>query len=99
MAGGAGDVQQVGGAVIEHLAAAAAPPRPAGDFILVRREVSPADLIELAEAGLVGAVSVAGGASSHAAIIARGLGVPMIAGTDPGVLAAPAGQQAVVDGN
>jgi phosphoenolpyruvate-protein kinase (PTS system EI component) len=95
----AGDVRQVGHAVLDRLATTGAAPRPAGDFILVRREVSPADLIELAEAGLVGAVSVAGGASSHAAIIARGLGVPMIAGTDPAVLAAPAGQAAVLDGD
>ena len=34
--------------------------------------------------GLVGAVSVAGGASSHAAIIARGLGLPMLTRIDPG---------------
>jgi multiphosphoryl transfer protein len=93
----AGDVRQVAHAVIDRLSRAGAAPRPAGDFILVRREVSPADLIELAEAGLVGAVSVAGGASSHAAIIARGLGVPMIAGADPGVLAAAAGQLCVLD--
>jgi phosphoenolpyruvate-protein kinase (PTS system EI component) len=99
MAERAGDVRQVGHAVLDRLSRTGAAPRPAGDFILVRREVSPADLIELAEAGLVGAVSVAGGASSHAAIIARGLGVPMIAGTDPAVLTAPAGQLAVVDGN
>jgi phosphoenolpyruvate-protein kinase (PTS system EI component) len=70
----------------------------AGDFILVRREVSPSDLIELAEAGLVGAVSVAGGASSHAAIVARGLGVPMIAGASPDVLSLTPGQAAVLDG-
>jgi phosphoenolpyruvate-protein kinase (PTS system EI component) len=95
----AGDIRQVAHAVLDRLSQAAQAPRPAGDFILVRREVSPADLIELAEAGLVGAVSVAGGASSHAAIIARGLGIPMIAGTDPAVLTAPAGQLAVVDGN
>jgi phosphoenolpyruvate-protein kinase (PTS system EI component) len=99
MAERAGDVRQVGHAVLDRLSQAAQAPRPAGDFILVRREVSPADLIELAEAGLVGAVSVAGGASSHAAIIARGLGVPMIAGTDPAVLAAPAGQPALLDGD
>jgi phosphoenolpyruvate-protein kinase (PTS system EI component) len=68
------------------------------NFILVRREVSPSDLIELAEAGLAGAVSVAGGASSHAAIVARGLGVPMIAGADPSVLSLTPGQAAVVDG-
>ena len=97
MAERAGDVRQVALAVLDHLSQAGAAPRPAGDFILVRREVSPADLIELTEAGLVGAVSVAGGASSHAAIIARGLGVPMIAGTDPAVLAAPAGQRGLLD--
>jgi phosphoenolpyruvate-protein kinase (PTS system EI component) len=95
----ASDIRQVAHAVLDRLGQAAQAPRPAGDFILVRREVSPADLIELAEAGLVGAVSVAGGASSHAAIIARGLGIPMIAGTDPAVLTAPAGQRSVVDGN
>jgi phosphoenolpyruvate-protein kinase (PTS system EI component) len=83
----AGDIRQVAQAVLEHLGGAVA--RPDGAFILVRREVSPADLIELAEAGLVGAVSVAGGASSHAAIIARGLGLPMITGADAAVLTLP----------
>jgi len=61
--------------------------------------VSPADLIEFAEAGLVGAVSVAGGASSHAAIVARGLGVPMIAGASPEVLALTPGEAAMLDGD
>jgi len=93
----AGDVRQVAQAVLGRLAAAGAPPRPDGDFILVRREVSPADLIELAEDGLVGAVSVAGGGSSHAAIVARGLGLPMVTGVDAAVLAVPAGEPAVLD--
>ena len=47
--------------------------------------------------GLAGAVSLAGGASSHAAIIARGLGVPMMTAVDAAVLAAPRGEQAIVD--
>ena len=42
-------------------------------------------------------MSVAGGASSHAAIIARGLGLPMLAGADPAVLAAAAGHPAILD--
>ena len=47
----ADDVRQVGQAVLDHLAGgSAAPPRPAS-FILVRREVGPADLIELADEG------------------------------------------------
>ncbi|HXP19140.1 MAG TPA: putative PEP-binding protein [Streptosporangiaceae bacterium] len=93
----ADDVRQVGRAVSDHLGGTAAAPPPAGDFILISREVSPADLIELADVGLTGAVSVTGGASSHAAIIARGLGVPMIAGVDPAVLAAPAGLLGLLD--
>ena len=92
------DVRQVGSAVLARLAGSAAAPPPAGDFILVQREVDPVDLIRLAEAGLAGAVSVSGGASSHAAIIARGLGVPMLAGADPEVLTVPAGRQAILDG-
>jgi phosphoenolpyruvate-protein kinase (PTS system EI component) len=100
----AGDIRQIASAVLERLRTGCRAAGPdsdagtgAGDFILVRREVSPADLIELAEAGLVGAVSVAGGASSHAAIVARGLGVPMIAGASPEVLALSPGLTAVLD--
>jgi len=98
----AGDIRQIASAVLERLrtgcdAAGQEIQGEAGDFILVRREVSPSDLIELAEAGLVGAVSVAGGASSHAAIVARGLGVPMIAGASPEVLALSNGLAAVLD--
>ena len=94
----AGDVRQVAGAVAARLSGAAAPAAPDGPFILVRREVDPADLIQLADgANLAGAVSVGGGASSHAAIIARGLGLPMLAGADPAVLAGPSGRAAVLD--
>jgi phosphoenolpyruvate-protein kinase (PTS system EI component) len=95
----AGDVRQVAAAVTARLAgdAAAASP-PEGAFILVQADVDPAELIQLVDTGnLAGAVSVGGGASSHAAIIARGLGLPMLAGAEPAVLAAPAGHPAVLD--
>jgi phosphoenolpyruvate-protein kinase (PTS system EI component) len=98
LAARADDVRQVGNAVLARLAGAAAAPPPAGKFILVQREVDPVDLIRLADSGLAGAVSVSGSASSHAAIIARGLGVPMLAGADPQVLMVPAGRQAILDG-
>ena len=93
----AGDVRQVAQAVADYLGHKSAAPPPAAKFILVRREVDPADLIRLAEAGLAGAVSVGGGASSHAAIIARGLGLPMLAGADPDVLDTPNGHHAILD--
>ncbi len=97
LAARADDVRQVASAVLARLAGVGISPPPAGDFILVGREVDPADLIRLAESGLVGAVSVSGGANSHAAIIARGLGIPMLAGSDPEVLAVRAGQAAILD--
>jgi phosphoenolpyruvate-protein kinase (PTS system EI component) len=85
----AGDVRQVGQAVIARLTGAAAPAPPDASFILVRREVDPVDIIRLTDGGnLVGAVSLAGGASSHAAIVARGLGLPMLVGIDPALLSA-----------
>lgn len=95
----AGDVRQVSAAVAARLAGAeAAVPPPETPFILLRAEVDPADLIRLVDGGLLaGAVSVGGGGSSHAAIIARGLGVPMLAGADPVVLDAAAGQPAILD--
>ena len=97
LAARADDVRQVGHAVVAQLTAGSAVPPPDGDFILVGREIDPADLIRLADAGLTGAISVSGGASSHSAIIARGLGLPMVAGVDPAVLDAPAGHPALLD--
>lgn len=96
LAARAEDVRQVASAVLGQLAGPGSAP-PAGPFILVGHDLDPADLIRFAEAGLAGAVSVAGGASSHAAIIARGLGLPMLAGADPAVLTAPGGHPAVLD--
>jgi phosphoenolpyruvate-protein kinase (PTS system EI component) len=99
-----GDVRQVAAAVVARMSgAAAAPPPPQRPFILVRRDVDPADLIRLADGGpagrgfLAGVVCVGGGASSHASIIARGLGLPMLAGADEAVLAAPPGHPAIID--
>jgi phosphoenolpyruvate-protein kinase (PTS system EI component) len=98
LAARADDVRQVATAVLAYLAGGDTAPPPAGSFILVQQDVDPADLIRYAEAGLTGAVSVSGGANSHAAIIARGLGLPMVAGADPAVLTVPAGLPAVLDG-
>ncbi len=97
LAARADDVRQVASAVLTRLAGGSAAPPAAGGFILIQHEVDPADLIRFAESGLTGAVSVSGGANSHAAIIARGLGLPMLAGADPAILEVPAGSPAFLD--
>lgn len=52
--------------------------------ILIAREILPADLF--GRPGLVGAASVRGGTGSHAAIIARALGLPLVVGLPPAAL-------------
>jgi len=49
------------------------------DCILIARDVGPADVAELAPR-LAGIALVGGGATAHAAIVARSLGIPMVTG-------------------
>jgi phosphotransferase system enzyme I (PtsP)/phosphocarrier protein FPr/phosphocarrier protein len=70
----AGDVRQVAEAVIDQLLGISPYPPPAGRFILVRREVDPADLIRLADAGLAG--EDPGGRGLAGAVSVAGSGCP-----------------------
>jgi phosphoenolpyruvate-protein kinase (PTS system EI component) len=89
------DVRQVGRRVAAHLAGAAGP--PATGFVLVAAEIGPADLLEHLGSGLVAAAAVRGGANSHAAIIARSVGLPLVTGLDAALLDLPDGTALLVD--
>lgn len=65
-------------------------------LIVVAREITADDLLVHA-ATLAGAATVVGGATSHAAIIARSLGIPLVFGADPGILDAPDGTEVLLD--
>jgi multiphosphoryl transfer protein len=92
------DVRQVGRRVAERLARAGLDEgRPAGTFVLVAAEVGPADLLDWLGQGLAAVVAVRGGANSHAAIIARSTGLPLVTGVDPGVLDLPDGTPLLVE--
>lgn len=58
-------------------------PRPPRDALVVADTLYPSQLTGLAEAGVAGIATAAGGATSHAAIIAAGLGLPMLVGLGP----------------
>ena len=49
--------------------------------ILIADSIAPADMAQLAGAGLLGVVASSGSAYSHSAILARSLGLPMLVGT------------------
>jgi phosphoenolpyruvate-protein kinase (PTS system EI component) len=71
-----------------------APPRSA--LILLARDVGPADVAELAPA-LAGVALAGGGATAHAAIVARSLGIPMLTGLGEEVLELSDGVPVVLD--
>ena len=91
----AADVRQVGRRVLAHLAGASSTAVD-GPLVLCAREVGAADLLENAEMA-VAAISVIGGPNSHASIIARSLGIPLLLGVDPALLELPDGTETLVD--
>jgi len=84
----AADVRQVGRRVIDRIARAGATDPPER-FVLVAEDLGPADLLEHLGNGLVAAVAVRGGANSHAAIVARSVGLPLVVGVGAEVLDLP----------
>jgi phosphotransferase system enzyme I (PtsP) len=76
---------------------AKAQPMPT-DAILVARELGPAELLDYGAERLKGVALEEGGATAHAAIVARALGIPMV-GMLPGLLSrVEGGDPIVIDG-
>jgi phosphoenolpyruvate-protein kinase (PTS system EI component) len=69
-----------------------------GETVLVADDLGPADVAEL-DAGVQGVVLAGGSATAHAAIVARSLGIPMVAGVGETALALAEGELVVVDGD
>ena len=92
----AGDIRQVGRAVADRLAGRLRPTPPDGAVVLLAEEVGAPDLLRYAEQ-VVAAVSGLGGPSSHAAIVARSLGIPFVVGAPDELLDAADGVRLLVD--
>ncbi|WP_437675857.1 phosphoenolpyruvate--protein phosphotransferase [Sorangium sp. So ce131] len=97
LAARANDVRDVGGRALRHLVGGEeAQAAPAGS-VVVAETLTPSEVVRLEGQGVAGLVSVLGGTTSHAAILARSLGVPYLVGAPASLLAAPAGTTAVLD--
>jgi phosphocarrier protein FPr len=95
----AADVLDCGGRVLRLLAGeVAAPIGLAGPSILVVRELSPSEAAGLDPALVLGIVTETGGATSHAAILARSLGIPAVIGVGEKLRSVAQGQMLVLDG-
>ncbi|WP_009958008.1 phosphoenolpyruvate--protein phosphotransferase [Verrucomicrobium spinosum] len=94
----ANDVRDVGRRVLALLTGAELPrleyPQNA---ILIAEDLTPSDTASLDRTRVMGFCTVRGGATSHVAILARSLGLPALAGTEPAVLDVPNGTAAILD--
>lgn len=99
IAGRAADLADVGRRVLSLLPgrAQAALEIPA-DAIVVAEDLAPSDAASFDRVRLRGFCMTLGSATSHAAILARALGIPAVAGIDPRALDVAAGTRVVLDG-
>ena len=77
------DLEDLDNRLLRVLGGEEGKPKITGDqAILIARRLGPAELLEYAHAGLKGILMEEAAASSHAAIVARALGIPAIGGID-----------------
>jgi phosphoenolpyruvate-protein kinase (PTS system EI component) len=101
LAARAADVRRLGRRAAGLAAGARSPEAPLEPAILVARDLGPADVVDLdLAAGTIRGVALAeGAATSHAAIMARAVGLPMAIALGDELLAARDGEEIVVDGD
>jgi phosphoenolpyruvate-protein kinase (PTS system EI component) len=101
LAARAADVRRLGRRAALVASGAADARRRDGPFVLLAADLGPADVLDLdlASGRILGIVLADGSATSHAAILARALGVPMVVGVGPELLAAEDGVEVVLDGD
>jgi phosphocarrier protein FPr len=94
----AADVEDAGARVLRRLGAAPAAATLTAPGILVAEDVTPGDAAALDTELVQGLALARGGATSHAAILARALGIPSVAGLGAALLAVGDGTPLVLDG-
>ncbi|SIQ79485.1 Phosphocarrier protein HPr /phosphoenolpyruvate--protein phosphotransferase /dihydroxyacetone kinase DhaM subunit [Alkalispirochaeta americana] len=96
------DMRDVAIRLVAHVAPDLVKPSeiPQNHSVLVADDLLPSQTMSLEADRVAGIVTLAGSASSHAAIIARGLGIPMVAAVPlpPGWEGSLAGSSLVIDG-
>ncbi|HSK78681.1 MAG TPA: phosphoenolpyruvate--protein phosphotransferase [Thermoanaerobaculia bacterium] len=101
LAGRATDLRDVGTRVLRPLAGVVEeePSLPNEPVILLADDLTPSDAAVLDPEHVLGFCTAGGGPTSHAAIIARSLGIPAVVGAGPAVAHQPEGVRAILDGD
>jgi len=95
----ASDVDDVRDRVLSLLLGPGTVALPLSPSVLVAEELSPSEVAALDPALVLAVCTARGGASSHASILARGLGIPSVAGLGPRLLDVADGTELLVDGD
>ena len=99
LAARANDLRDVGRRVLQKLTGVEDQPVSyEAESILVAEELTPSDTASLNRASVLGLCTTTGGASSHVAILARSLEIPLVAGIDSHALDLPNGTRVILDG-
>ncbi len=94
------DLRSVGTQVLAHLLGVSAP-RPAltSPGILISADLTPADTAGLDPSVVLGIATARGGPTSHAAVLARSLGIPAVVGVGDGLAVVDEGTPMALDGD
>jgi phosphoenolpyruvate-protein kinase (PTS system EI component) len=101
LAARATDIRELGRRAARRLAPPVRRVAAADPSVVVADDIGPLDVAELRDSSvpIVGVALARGAATSHAAIIARSLGLPMVVDVGEPLLRAEAGDEIVVDGD
>ncbi|MNW34122.1 Phosphoenolpyruvate-protein phosphotransferase [compost metagenome] len=78
------DIKDVGNRLLKHLLGTPEITLPSDTqpYILVAKELSPSQLVHMNPEHVLGMVTMVGGKTSHSAIMARALGIPLVSGLE-----------------
>jgi phosphocarrier protein FPr len=93
------DVEDVGRRVLGHLAGTPATPAPLAAGIVLAGELTPGETVGLDPGDTWGIATARGGATGHAAILARALGIPAVVGLGDALLGIAEGTPLVLVGD
>jgi phosphotransferase system, enzyme I, PtsP len=93
----ADDIRDVAFRILDNLTHRAGGTRPVRNSIVIAPDLVPSDILLLSVEKAAGIVLIGGGVTSHVAILARSLKLPMVIADVPALLELPAGSKALVD--
>lgn len=93
------DIEDLAGRILKNLTGVASGESEglAGGVIVISRNLYPSEILKFASEDIKGVILVRGGITSHVAILARSMGIPMIIADRPDLMDIPDGTPVLMD--